>query len=85
VSRASTHASAKPSGANDVVFDLQCRTRDYVAKTLVEKQELTGVKEEIRKTMKYVCTEPFAFTIPPPPLFSHMASVFAQANHAVPA
>lgn len=59
VSRASTRSRrTNKSGAagtqpNDTVFDLQCRTKDYVAKTTAEKQALDEVKKEIKETMKY--------------------------------
>lgn len=49
-----SRASAKPAGANDVIFDLQCRTRDYVAKSGVEKLELEDVNVQIRDTMKKI-------------------------------
>ena len=51
---AGTQASKPPAGANDVIFDLQCRTRDYVAKTGVERLELDEVKLQIKETMKCV-------------------------------
>jgi len=56
VSRTSTRsrASRMSTKPNDTVFDLQCRTKDYIQKAGVDKAQLLEVESEIKQTRKCV-------------------------------
>lgn len=53
-SRASRRSRRSTNSASDTAFDLQRRTREYVAKAGTEKIQLDAVKAEIRATKKRI-------------------------------